>query len=136
MNYHYHSTVYDRVLSETTYGSQEVSMMMQAMEAFDAAVQMFEEQIKIHQQFQRDAKPADCEAIKSNYNLLKSRLDGIISSRAKLQLDVDLQTQKLRNKENELLQIKPQINHLSVVRADIIKYDGLFTLFLVRNMQY
>lgn len=96
-------------------------MKKQAMEAFDAAVRMFEDQIKILDCFQHDAKPNEVEAVKANYSLLKIRLDGIISSRAKLQVDLNQQSQWLRNKEQELNNIQQRITHLTIVRDDLIK---------------
>ncbi|XP_055342900.1 phosphatidylinositol 3-kinase regulatory subunit gamma-like isoform X2 [Paramacrobiotus metropolitanus] len=121
MEYNMWSEIYDRLTEETTRTAQEVNMKTQAMAAFDAAVLMFEEQIKIHERYQRDAKPNEIDAVKANYALLKARLDGILSNRAKLQVDLNLQTQWLKTKENDLANIKPRITHLNIVRGDMIK---------------
>ena len=87
------STIHDKLILEVNRASQDVTMLKQAMEAFDAAVLMFEEQIKIHERFHREAKPSETDAVKLNYSLLKARLDSIVSSRAKLQLDLNHHTQ-------------------------------------------
>ncbi|OQV19286.1 Phosphatidylinositol 3-kinase regulatory subunit alpha [Hypsibius exemplaris] len=120
LEYNVWSQRHDEMSDAVSRAAQEVTMKRQAMEAFDAAVLMFEEQMRLHERFQREAKPNEMDAVKANYMLLKARLDSILSSRAKLQFDLNHQAQALREREAQLNSIKPRITHLRIVCDDLI----------------
>jgi hypothetical protein len=54
---------------------QEIQLKKQALDAFDEAVVMFEDQPRLQEKFQREAHRHEIHSLKKNYELLKSRMD-------------------------------------------------------------
>lgn len=113
---------YDEYYEEHSRTSQELQLKHQALDAFQETVTVFEDQIKLHERFQKEGAPHEMHKLQENYELLKTRLCEIIAS--KKQLDGDLQQQLLLNKRyiEEMNSLKPEIKRLYKLREQYIKW--------------
>lgn len=106
------SRLYDQYHEDYSRCSQEIQLKKQALDAFDEAVTMFEEQIRLHEKFQREAHRHEIHSLKENYDLLKSRMGGLQQSRKELQESLRVQAAYSRNLDREMNALKPELHQL------------------------
>ena len=110
------SRKYDGLYEEYSRCLQEIQLKKQALDAFDEAVSMFEEQLRLHEKFQREAHRHEIHSLKENYELLKSRMITLQQSRTKLQEDLRSQAAFSRTLDREMNALKPELHQLCKTR--------------------
>ncbi len=110
------SRKYDGLYEECSRCLQEIQLKKQALDAFDEAVSMFEEQLRLHEKFQREAHRHEIHSLKENYELLKSRMITLQQSRTKLQEDLRSQAAFSRTLDREMNALKPELHQLCKTR--------------------
>lgn len=114
------SRQYDQYYEEYSRCSQEIQLKKQALDAFGEAVAMFEEQIRLHEKFQREAHRHEIHSLMENYELLKSRMAGLQQSRLELQKDLQVQAADSRRLDRDMNALKPELHQLCKTR-DILQ---------------
>nr|SVE86436.1 EOG090X0F8Y [Daphnia similis]SVE87063.1 EOG090X0F8Y [Daphnia similis] len=109
---------------------QEIQFRKQASDAFDVAVLMFEEQLLLHDKFQREAHRHEIYCLRENYEFLKSQMSKLKRSRQELQENLRVQAVLSRNLDREMNVLKPELNQLCKTR------DFLQTKFLSTVLVY
>nr|CAG4639586.1 EOG090X0F8Y [Daphnia magna] len=109
--------------------SQEIQFKKQASDAFDVAVLMFEEQLLLHDKFQREAHRHEIYCLKENYELLKSQMSKLKQSRQELQENLRGQAVLSRNLDREMNVLKPELNQLCKTR-DLLQTKFLSTVLV------
>lgn len=110
------SKLYDQYYEDFSRCSQEIQLKKQALDAFGEAVNMFEEQIRLHEKFQREAHRHEIHSLMENYELLKSRMASLSQSRAQLQKDLREQADYSRTLDREMNALKPELHQLGKTR--------------------
>lgn len=110
------SRLYDQYYEDYSRCSLEIQLKKQAMDAFAEAVLMFEEQIKLHEKFQREAHRHEIHSLMENYELLKSRLSALRKSREELQENLQQQANYSRTLDREMNALKPELHQLCKTR--------------------
>ena len=110
------SRLYDQYYEDYSRCSQEIQLKKQAMDAFAEAVLMFEEQLKLHEKFQREAHRHEIHSLMENYELLKSRLTALRKSREELQENLQQQANYSRTLDREMNALKPELHQLCKTR--------------------
>lgn len=106
------SRLYDQYHEDFTRGNAEIQLKRQAMEAFAEAVVMFEDQMRLHEKYQREAHRHEINSLMDNYELLKSRLAALRKSRKDLSEDLDKQVAYSRTLDREMNTLKPELQDL------------------------
>ncbi|EFX71402.1 putative phosphatidylinositol 3-kinase [Daphnia pulex] len=110
------SRLYDQYHDDYSRCSQEIQFKKQALDAFDEAVAMFEEQLRLQEKFQREAHRHEIHSLKENNELLKSRMNTLKLSRQELQEDLRVQAVLSRNLDREMNALKPELHQLCKTR--------------------
>lgn len=110
------SRLYDQYHDDYSRCSQEIQLKKQALDAFDEAVAMFEDQLHMHEKFQREAHRHEIHSLKENYELLKSRMNTLKQSRQELQENLRVQAVLSRNLDREMNALKPELHQLCKTR--------------------
>jgi phosphoinositide-3-kinase regulatory subunit len=77
---------------------------------------MFEDQLRLHEKFQREAHRHEIHSLKENYELLKSRMNTLKLSRQELQENLRVQAVLSRNLDREMNALKPELHQLCKTR--------------------
>lgn len=118
--YLHRSRVYDQYYEDYSRCSQEIQLKKQALNAFDEAIAMFDEQIKLHEKFQREAHRHEIHSLMENYELLKSRMGALQQSHKELQENLQYQVAYNRTLDREMNALKPELHQLCKTR-DILQ---------------
>jgi phosphoinositide-3-kinase regulatory subunit len=113
---------YDAMYEEHSRISQELQFKHQALEAFRETISVFEEQVKLHEQFRKNATPLELGKISENYELLKKRLQSIISSKESLEANVKEQAAINRAHSANMNALKPEMKRLHKLRVTYKKW--------------
>ena len=114
------SRQYDQFHEDYSRCTQEIQLKKQALDAFDEAVAMFDEQMRLHEKFQREAHRHEIHSLKENYELLRSRMAALQQSRKELQENLRSQCAYHRNLDREMNALKPELHQLCKTR-DLLK---------------
>ncbi|XP_011262864.2 uncharacterized protein LOC105255336 isoform X1 [Camponotus floridanus] len=96
-----------------TKTSSEVELKTQAMEAFQEAIKMFEEQIRLQDEFRKEAQPHEISTLTDNSELLQRRLKALRDSKIQLQENLNQQTAYNRTLERETCRLKSETGQLA-----------------------
>ncbi|XP_046457115.1 phosphatidylinositol 3-kinase regulatory subunit alpha-like isoform X4 [Daphnia pulex] len=110
------SRLYDQYHDDYSRCSHEIQFKKTALDAFDEAVAMFEEQLRLQEKFQREAHRHEIHSLKENNELLKSRMNTIRQSRQVLQEELRVQAVLSRNLDREMNALKPELHQLCKTR--------------------
>ena len=113
---------FDKLYEEHSHVSQELNIKHQALEAFKETVSVFEDQLKIHESYQRQAASHEVRKLNENFDLLQSRLISINDSKANLEKDLQRQTMQNRDYVAEMNALKPEIKRLYKFREQYKKF--------------
>ena len=128
---------FDEMFEEHGRYSSELQIKRQALEAFNEAIAMFTEQMKVAEEAQKDAstyiynrcggdrpglvgldrgdRDVSCMvcmhrcSLQENYKLLRSRVHDIQENKNRLEADVQNQTTHIRALDREMNALKPEI---------------------------
>lgn len=114
------SRLYDQYYEEYSRCSQEIQLKKQALNAFDEAILMFEEQIRLHEKFQREAHRHEIHGLVENYELLRARMAALQQSHKELQENLQYQVAYSRTLDREMNALKPELHQLCKTR-DILQ---------------
>ncbi|XP_064626241.1 phosphatidylinositol 3-kinase regulatory subunit alpha-like isoform X2 [Lineus longissimus] len=103
---------YDSLYEKHSRTTQEIHVKHQALEAFKETVLVFEDQVNLHERFQKEAAPHEMQKLMENQKLLKSRLNEIESSKIQLEEDIRQQIGINRNLIGKMNSLKPDIKQL------------------------
>lgn len=110
------SRLYDQLHEDYSRCSQEIQLKKQALDAFDEAVAMFDEQLRLHEKFQHEAHRHEIPSLRENYELLRSRTACLQQSRNELQDNLRVQAAISRNLDREMNALKPELHQLCKTR--------------------
>ncbi|XP_023227085.1 phosphatidylinositol 3-kinase regulatory subunit alpha-like [Centruroides sculpturatus] len=103
---------YDQFYEDFNKTLQEIQLKRQALDAFNETVRLFEGQIELHLQFQKDALPHEIKPLMENFELLKSRLSTVQENKTQLENELKYQTAYNRSLDREMNSLKPEILQL------------------------
>lgn len=106
----------DNLLDVYTRTESERNLKRQAQVAFLQAVKMFEQQIKIHEQYRQQAHEHEIRQVLENYDVLCGRLDALKDAEKQLVADLDKQKQLVLSLERDINRIKPEKSSLSKIK--------------------
>lgn len=106
----------DHLLEVYTRTESERILKRQAQVAFLQAVKMFEQQLKIHEQYRQQAQPHEIRQVLENYDVLCARLDALREAEKTLDADLDEKKQLVLSLERSINRIKPEKLSLSKVK--------------------
>lgn len=106
----------DHLLEVYTRTENERNLKRQAQVAFMQAVKMFEQQLKIHEQYRQQAQPHEIRQVLENYDVLCGRLDALRDAEKQLVTDLDKQKQLVLSVERDINRIKPEKLSLSKIK--------------------
>ena len=129
------SQSYDQHYENYTRCLQEIQLKKQALDAFDEAVVMFDEQCRLHEKFQREAQRHEMMdgRLMENYELLKSRMTALQQSRMELQANLQDQAAQCRIIDREMNALKPDLHQLCKTR-DLLQMYVLPFHFIASNI--
>ncbi|XP_033127311.1 phosphatidylinositol 3-kinase regulatory subunit alpha-like [Anneissia japonica] len=116
---------YDLYYDEYSKTQQEIQLKQQASDAFNETIKVFEEQMELHQQNQKEANPKDIPELLKNYELLQSRLNEIREHQATLNHELQQQININRELDRNMNGIKPVIMELKKIRDQCIMWLGM-----------
>lgn len=105
--------ILDEVSEDFNRTLQQVTLKRQALDAFNEAVQMFKEQIKLHEKFNKEAQPHEIKSVSENSEVLRQRLKSLEESREQLEENLKQQIAYNRTLEREITSLKPELYNLS-----------------------
>uniref|UniRef100_A0AAG5D8K6 Phosphatidylinositol 3-kinase regulatory subunit n=1 Tax=Anopheles atroparvus TaxID=41427 RepID=A0AAG5D8K6_ANOAO len=105
--------VRETINESITETQSHVELRKQALEAFTEAEKLFNEQLQIQAQYEKEAQPHEKRSLAQNRTLIELRLDEL--HRCKTTLDGDTEQEKERVKElqRELRKLNPEILNLA-----------------------
>ncbi|GLH08299.1 Phosphatidylinositol-3-kinase p85 alpha [Gryllus bimaculatus] len=92
--------------------SQEIQLKLQALDAFQEAISMFEDQMKLQERYQKEAQPHEIKSLDENSEVLKLRLESLKESKQQLDDNLKQQVAFNRSLEREMNSLKPDIIQL------------------------
>lgn len=107
---------FDQMCNIYSKTESERNLKRQAHMAFLEAVTMFEQQIKLQDQYRLQAQPHEIKSVMENFEVLKSRLDSLKDSKKILEEDLEKQKQMVLGLEREINNIKPEKLNLSKLK--------------------
>lgn len=105
--------ILDEVSEDFNRTLHQVTLKRQALDAFNEAVQMFKEQIKLHEKFNKEAQPHEIKSVSENSEVLRQRLKSLEESREQLEENLKQQIAYNRTLEREITSLKPELYNLS-----------------------
>lgn len=108
--------IFEEVSEDFNRTAHEVTLKRQALDAFKEAVQMFNDQIKLQEKFNKEAQPHEIRSVSENSEMLKQRLKSLEESREQLEENLKQQIAFNRTLEREITSLKPEIYNLAKQR--------------------
>lgn len=105
--------ILDEVSEDFNRTAHEVSLKRQALDAFNEAVQMFKEQIKLQEKFNKEAQPHEIRSVSENSEVLRQRLKSLEESKEQLEDNLKQQIAYNRTLEREITSLKPELFNLA-----------------------
>nr|SVE74491.1 EOG090X0F8Y [Daphnia barbata] len=126
--------LYDQYHNDYSQCSQEILYQKQALDAFNEAVAMFEEQLSLQNKLRREAHRHEVHSLKENYEFLKSQMRNLKESRQKLQENLRVQSILSRNLDREMNALKPGLHELCKTRDLLqMKFLSSVLVFIQQN---
>lgn len=107
---------FDQMLDIYTKTETDRNFKRQAHMAYLEAVQLFEHQIKLQDQYRQQAQPHEIKSVMENFEVLKQRLDSLRDSKKILEEDLEKQKQMVLGLEREINNIKPEKLNLAKLK--------------------
>jgi len=111
-NYLEKSKMYDKYYEDYQKTAQDILQKRQALDAFNEAVLMFDEQIVLHETFQEKAFPHEKSRLKDNFKILDKRLEDLHMEQEKLGKNLRIVNSDNRKLDREMNSLKPEIIQL------------------------
>jgi phosphoinositide-3-kinase regulatory subunit len=121
------SRQYDQYHHDYSECLEDMQLKKQTSDAFNEAVIMFEEQLRLHEKFEREAHRHEIHSLKENYQLLKFQMSNLKQTRQELQNHLRVQTVLSRNLDREMNALKPELHQLCKTR-DLLQMKFLSTI--------
>ncbi|XP_046403342.1 phosphatidylinositol 3-kinase regulatory subunit gamma-like [Ischnura elegans] len=103
---------YDDYFEDLARTKESINLKKQALDAFRAAVSMFQGQIKLQEGFHSQAQPHETKSLEENLEVLKQRLATLMSSKEHVDESLKQQIVYSRTLEREMNSLKPDIIEL------------------------
>uniref|UniRef100_T1J1N3 Phosphatidylinositol 3-kinase regulatory subunit alpha n=1 Tax=Strigamia maritima TaxID=126957 RepID=T1J1N3_STRMM len=107
---------YDQYYEDYSKSMQQTSVMKQASCAYSETMTVYEEQIKLHEKFQKEAQPHEIRSLQENFSMLKQRIQTLKDDKAQLENDLKQQITYSRSLDREMSSLKPEVIQLSKQR--------------------
>lgn len=120
---------FDQYYEDYSKSLQQINIIKQALYAFKETVTVYEDQIKLHEKFQKEAQPHEVRSLQENFIVLKTRVEHIKQDKSQLDSDLKHQLTFNRTLEREMSSLKPEVLQLSKQR------DQYQTWLLSRGMK-
>uniref|UniRef100_A0A2M4BAG4 Putative phosphatidylinositol 3-kinase regulatory subunit n=1 Tax=Anopheles marajoara TaxID=58244 RepID=A0A2M4BAG4_9DIPT len=107
---------------------QNIDLRRQALEAFIHAEKMFQDQLLLQAQYEKEAQPHEKERITSNNHLIQSKLAELIDCKSSLEQAMEQDKEQLRVGEREVMRLKPDIISLTKKKdqlLEVLKRQGV-----------
>jgi len=111
-NYLERSKLYDKYYEEYQKAAQDILLKRQALDAFNEAVLMLDEQIELSRTHQDKAFPHEKSRLKDNFNILEKRLKNLHDQQEDLADDLRQVNAFNRHLDREMNSLKPEIIQL------------------------
>lgn len=102
----------DEISEDFNHTCHEVSLKRQSLDAFNEAIQMFKEQIKIHEKFNKETQPHEIKSVSENSEVLRQRLKSLEESREQLEDNLIQQIAYNKTLEREITTLKTELSNL------------------------
>ncbi len=116
------SKAYDRFYEDYQKTSQEILYNRHALEAFQATLDMIDEQIKLHKRSQEKVFPHEKVSLKNNFDILQARLLRYQQDQQKVHHDQREANKTSRQLDKEMNALKPEIIALFKQRQQLGKW--------------
>ncbi|GAB6022370.1 hypothetical protein CHUAL_006488 [Chamberlinius hualienensis] len=103
---------YDQFYEEYSKTSQDIVLKKQALDAFTETLTFFEEQIQLHEKFQKEAEPHEISSLKENFKYVTSKLVNLKESKVLLENDLKNMVVFNRGLDREMNSLKPEVIQL------------------------
>jgi len=125
-NYQEYSKLYDRCYDDYQQVAQTINLKRQALEAYQATLALFQEQIDSRKSFEKQVFPHETLAFKLNHDHLQRRHREIQEAK-KIESDrLKRLNEKIRNLDREMVSLRPRI-------IQLYKQRQFFAQWLVRQ---
>ncbi|XP_074640608.1 phosphatidylinositol 3-kinase regulatory subunit alpha-like [Tubulanus polymorphus] len=112
---------YENLYEQNSKMTQEINLKHQALSAFEETIQIFQEQLKLHERCQHEAAPLEQQKLHENHRLLQTRVTEIVMSKEKLEANLQQQNSTIRTLIGEMNALKPDIKRLYKLREQYKK---------------
>ncbi|EDO48108.1 predicted protein, partial [Nematostella vectensis] len=106
------STEYEKLYKHYTDSSEEIADLQMILEAQRSVISMIEEQLRLHEHFQREASPEHRGLLRQNYELLKHRLNDAKLELGNSERELSNKTQDNRLADKRMNSLRPKIIEL------------------------
>ncbi|XP_046405427.1 phosphatidylinositol 3-kinase regulatory subunit alpha-like [Ischnura elegans] len=103
---------FDEFYEDYTRSTEAIHLKKQAVDTLSETVSMIEDEIKMQEQFQKDAQPNELQSVEENLEILRHRLTSLKASREQLDDNLKQQVVYSRTLEREMNALKPDILEL------------------------
>lgn len=103
------SKLYDKYYENYQNASQDILLKRQALDAFEEAVRMFKEQIRLHESLSGQAFPHEKRQLSENFDILQKRLNMLLEKQEELAKDLRSVNDYNRELDLEMNSLKPEI---------------------------
>lgn len=111
-SYQEKSRNYDTFYELYQRAAQEILLKRQALDAFNEAIIMFDEQVTLHRAFQGSAFPHEKPRLMDNFGILEKRLSRLHDQREQLSRELREVNATNRQRDRDMNSLKPEIIHL------------------------
>lgn len=108
-NYHLKSKKYDAYFEQYQSAAAEILLKRQALDSFNEAIQMFDDQVRLHEHSQKSAFPHEKPRLMDNFEILKRRLVKLHDQKDQLASDLTQVNLHNRHLDQEMNDLKPKI---------------------------
>ena len=121
-DYQDRSKQYDRYYDEYQQISNNITLKRQALEAFQATLTLFEEQIESHKVFESQVFPHETNLFKINQEYLISRQSKFLGQRDAENEHLHQSNEKIRKLDRDMVSLRPEIIQLYKQRQFFAKW--------------
>lgn len=107
---------FDQYYEDYSKSLQQITIMKQALFAFTETLKIYDDQIRLHEQFHKEAQPHEVRSLQENFSVLKARHRTMVEDKDQLDSDLKQQVAFNRTLEREMSSVKPEVLQLAKQR--------------------
>ncbi|XP_058066008.1 uncharacterized protein LOC131215634 [Anopheles bellator] len=122
--------VNDRDLIVEAYNQAQLNLDLrrQAQEAFVHAEKLFNDQLLLQAQYEKEAQPHEKRGLSMNNQLIQNRLAELKECKKSLEMSMELEKEQIREVQRDLMKMKPEITNLNKRKdqyLEVLKRQGI-----------